>query len=340
MGGHFDIATKLKRIEELNDLINQEGFWNAQNDSVKITQELSNLKELVNQYQKLESDLDFCLDNFEIIKDDLEEITNIIKNANKTIESLENELYFNGEYDKLNCYLEIHPGAGGTEAQDWASMLLNMYERFCEKNNFAFEEISISKGDEAGIKSAIIIIKGINAYAYLKNESGVHRLVRISPFDAGRRRHTSFAAVTVTPEFKSTPNIEINETDLKIDVYHSSGAGGQSVNTTNSAVRITHLPTKIVVTCQNERSQLKNKETAMKILMNKLYELELKKNEEKINSLKNNAININFGSQIRSYVLEPYKLVKDNRTNYENNDPDKILNGDILEMLEYNLKKI
>ena len=340
MGGHFDIATKLTRIEELNDLINQEGFWNAQNDSVKITQELSNLKELVNQYQKLESDLDFCLDNFEIIKDDLEEVTNIIKNANKTIESLENELYFNGEYDKLNCYLEIHPGAGGTEAQDWASMLLNMYERFCEKNNFAFEEISISKGDEAGIKSAIIIIKGINAYAYLKNESGVHRLVRISPFDAGRRRHTSFAAVTVTPEFKSTPNIEINETDLKIDVYHSSGAGGQSVNTTNSAVRITHLPTKIVVTCQNERSQLKNKETAMKILMNKLYELELKKNEEKINSLKNNDININFGSQIRSYVLEPYKLVKDNRTNYENNDPDKILNGDILEMLEYNLKKI
>ena len=340
MGGHFDIATKLTRIEELNDLINQEGFWNAQNDSVKITQELSNLKELVNQYQKLESDLDFCLDNFEIIKDDLEEITNIIKNANKIIESLENELYFNGEYDKLNCYLEIHPGAGGTEAQDWASMLLNMYERFCEKNNFAFEEISISKGDEAGIKSAIIIIKGINAYAYLKNESGVHRLVRISPFDAGRRRHTSFAAVTITPEFKSTPNIEINETDLKIDVYHSSGAGGQSVNTTNSAVRITHLPTKIVVTCQNERSQLKNKETAMKILMNKLYELELKKNEEKINSLKNNDININFGSQIRSYVLEPYKLVKDNRSNYENNDPDKILNGDILEMLEYNLKKI
>ena len=340
MGGHFDIATRLTRIEELNDLINQEGFWNAQNDSVKITQELSNLKELVNQYQKLESDLDFCLDNFEIIKDDLEEITNIIKNANKTIESLENELYFNGEYDKLNCYLEIHPGAGGTEAQDWASMLLNMYERFCEKNNFAFEEISISKGDEAGIKSAIIIIKGINAYAYLKNESGVHRLVRISPFDAGRRRHTSFAAVTITPEFKSTPNIEINETDLKIDVYHSSGAGGQSVNTTNSAVRITHLPTKIVVTCQNERSQLKNKETALKILMNKLYELELKKNEEKINSLKNNDININFGSQIRSYVLEPYKLVKDNRSNYENNDPDKILNGDILEMLEYNLKKI
>ncbi len=340
MGGHFDIATKLRRIKELNDLINQEGFWDNQNDSVKITQELSYLRDLVNQYQKLESEIDFCLDNFEVLKEDLDEISNIIESANKTIESLENELYFNGEYDKLNCYLEIHPGAGGTEAQDWASMLLNMYERFCEKNNFTFEEISISKGDEAGIKSAIIIIKGINAYAYLKNESGVHRLVRISPFDAGRRRHTSFAAVTVTPEFKSTPNIEINEADLKIDVYHSSGAGGQSVNTTNSAVRITHLPTKIVVTCQNERSQLKNKETAMKILMNKLYELELRKNEEKINSLKNNDVNINFGSQIRSYVLEPYKLVKDNRTNYENNDPDKILDGDILDMLEYNLKNI
>lgn len=340
MGGLFDIPNKIKIKDELEEKVKAAGFWDNQVESIKISQELNNLTEIINKYQNLKSDLEFCLENYDILLDDIEEINNLIENSDKIIESLEYELYFNGEYDKLNCYLEIHPGAGGTEAQDWALMLLSMYERFCEKNNFSYEEIAIQKGDEAGIKSATINIKGLNAYAYLKNESGVHRLVRISPFDANRRRHTSFASVTITPEFENTSNIEIKEGDLKIDVYHSSGAGGQSVNTSNSAVRITHLKTKIVVTCQNERSQLKNKDTAMKILMNKLYELELRKNEEKINSLKSNDININFGSQIRSYVLEPYKLVKDNRTNYESNDPDKILNGDILEMLEYNIKNI
>lgn len=340
MGGHFDIPNKIKRKNELEAKAKEDGFWNNQNESIKVSQELNSLNEIINQYQNLKSDLDFCLENFDFLLDDVQEMNKLIENSNKTIESLEYELYFNGEYDRLNCYLEIHPGAGGTEAQDWASMLLDMYEKFCEKNNYSYEEISIQKGEEAGIKSAIINVKGKNAYAYLKHESGVHRLVRISPFDSNKRRHTSFASVTITPEFESISNIEIKESDLKIDVYHSSGAGGQSVNTTNSAVRITHLPTKIVVTCQNERSQLKNKDTAMKILMSKLYELELQKNEEKINSLKGNDININFGSQIRSYVLEPYKLVKDNRTNYECNDPEKILNGEIKEMLEYNIKNI
>lgn len=219
-------------------------------------------------------------------------------------------------------------------------MLLRMYLRFSEKYNYTAEIIYSTPGEEAGIKSALLLIKGENAYGYLKRESGVHRLVRISPFDANKRRHTSFASVTVTPEFSNIPSIEINEADLKIDVYHSSGAGGQSVNTSNSAVRITHLPSKIVVTCQNERSQLKNKEIALKILKNKLYEKQIEEENSKINSLKNTSSNIDFGSQIRSYVLEPYKLVKDTRSNFESNDPDKILDGDIYELLDFNLKNI
>ncbi len=253
---------------------------------------------------------------------------------------LEEEALFAGEYDNLNCYLEIHPGAGGTESCDWALMLSRMYQRFCEKYDFKYEEIELSKGDEAGIKSVTLKIKGINAYGLLKLENGVHRLVRISPFDANKRRHTSFAAVSVIPEFDDKIDIEIKEEDLKIDVYHSSGAGGQSVNTSNSAVRITHLPTKTVVVCQNERSQLQNKEQAMKMLKNKLYLLELESREEKISEMKNTDIAINFGSQIRSYVMEPYKMVKDHRSSFETSDPDKILDGEIKEMLLFNLKKV
>lgn len=340
MGGHFDIPSKIKRKNELELIIHGESFWDNQNVSIAISKEYTKLNDVINLYNKLESDLDFCIENYDELKNNIDEIKYLIKNNQTEIEVLENELYFNGEYDKLNCYLEIHPGAGGTESCDWASILLDMYKKFCDKNNFTCEEISVQNGEEAGIKSAILSIKGDNAYAYLKNESGVHRLVRISPFDSNSRRHTSFAAVTITPEFDNTPNIEINENDIKIDVYHSSGAGGQSVNTTNSAVRITHLPTKIVVTCQNERSQLKNKETAMKILRNKLYELELLKNKEKEMELKGANTNINFGSQIRSYVLEPYKLVKDNRTNFESTEPEKILNGEILDLLIFNIKNI
>ena len=242
-------------------------------------------------------------------------------------------------YDKNNCILEIHAGAGGTESCDWSDMLLRMYLRFCEKYGFKYEEISSQPGEEAGLKSVMIKIKGENAFGYLKNESGVHRLVRISPFDSNSRRHTSFASVNVTPEFQKIDSIEIDENDLKIDVFHSSGAGGQSVNTSNSAVRITHLPTKIVVSVQNERSQLKNKEIALEILKSKLYAMELEKHENQINGFKKND-SINFGSQIRSYILEPYKLVKDNRTNFETSSPDKILNGEIMELLEYNLKNI
>ena len=287
----------------------------------------------VKEYNSLNEEISDDLQLIDLVTD--EEIISL----SKRIEELEYDTYFKGEFDNLNCYLEIHPGAGGTESCDFANMLLEMYEKFCEKNKFKYEVIYLQKGEEAGIKSVNIKISSENAYGLLKYESGVHRLVRISPFDSNSRRHTSFASVNVTPEIKKNIDIEINENDLKIDVYHSSGAGGQSVNTSNSAVRITHLPSKIVVAVQNERSQLRNKEIAMEILKNKLYLLELEKNETLTNKLKNND-SINFGSQIRSYILEPYKLVKDYRTNFESNDPESILNGEIMDMLIYNVKEM
>ncbi len=269
-----------------------------------------------------------------------EEINNIdIGKLQNDLDELEINTLLNGEFDNLNCYLEIHSGAGGTESCDWAAMLLRMYKMFCEKNNYTYELVEEQKGEEAGIKSSTILIKGDYAYGYLKNEKGVHRLVRISPFDSGARRHTSFASVQIIPEYNKNIDIEIKESDLKIDVYHSSGAGGQSVNTSNSAVRITHLPSKVVVTCQNERSQLKNKDQAMKLLKMKLYQLEVEKKEKELSALKGENVDINFGSQIRNYVLEPYKLIKDLRSGYESSNTDKILNGDILPILESLLKK-
>lgn len=273
------------------------------------------------------------IDTIDLINGELECLEDGLNN-------LETSVTLSGEFDENNAFVEIHSGAGGTEACDWADMLARMYERFAEKEGLKWEVIDTLKGEEAGIKSATIKISGDYAYGYLKHETGVHRLVRISPFDAGARRHTSFASVSVMPEINKEINIEISEDDLKIDVYHSSGAGGQSVNTSNSAVRITHIPTKTVVTCQNERSQLKNKEIALKILKNKLYLDELAKEEERIKNIKGESANINFGSQIRSYVLEPYKMVKDHRTNYQSNEPEKILDGSIKELLEFNLKEL
>ena len=271
-------------------------------------------------------------------EDELSEIEINIKELEKVIEELEINTLLNKEYDKYNCYLEIHPGAGGTESQDWASMLSRMYQRFCTINDYSCEVMEEQKGEEAGIKSVTLHIKGMYAYGYLKCEKGVHRLVRISPFDSNSRRHTSFASVGVIPEIDNNIDIEIKESDLKIDVYHSSGAGGQSVNTANSAVRITHLPTNTVVTCQNERSQMKNKDEAMKVLKSKLYQIELEKQESKMNELKGASQSINFGSQIRSYVLEPYTLVKDSRSNYETSQTDKVLDGNIKDIIESVLK--
>ena len=304
-------------------------FWNDTNRANKVNQEISNLRKDINTYNDILDRLSFSLSLCEEDIDD-ETLADLIKeyeNLIKEISDFELKALMNGPYDKSDCYVEIHPGAGGTESCDWASMLHRMYTRYCEIKGFSCEVLDLQKGDEAGIKSLTMLVKGYMTYALFKHENGVHRLVRISPFDSNKRRHTSFASVTVTPVFDDSISIEIKESDLKIDVYHSSGAGGQSVNTSNSAVRITHLPSKIVVTCQTERSQLKNKEQAMKLLKSKLYKLEEEKNNSKLNDIKDTSSDINFGSQIRSYVLEPYKLVKDNRSGYESTNPAKILDG-------------
>ena len=339
--GIFDLNSKKDELKNLEEKLNEDNFWQDVDNANVINKKISHLKKEIELYEELNKEIN---ESIEIVKVDDEELINFVIESINSLEQKINELeiatLLNDEFDEYNCFLEIHPGAGGTESCDWTSMLFRMYEKFCEKEGFSWEVIDEAKGDEAGLKSVMIKITGDFAFGYLKFESGVHRLVRISPFDSGARRHTSFASVTVFPEIKKNISIEIKEEDLKIDVYHSSGAGGQSVNTSNSAVRITHLPSKIVVTCQNERSQLKNKEQALNILKNKLYMLEYQKEQEKINALKENNQSINFGSQIRSYILEPYKLIKDHRTNYENNDPEKILNGFIMDMLIYNLKNI
>lgn len=280
----------------------------------------------------------------ELKNEDDKEMFSLIETENveikKELEELEINILLNGPYDKLNVVLELHSGAGGTEACDWANMLYRMYMRWCEKKGYKTEVIDIQDGDEAGIKSASIIVKGINVYGYLKNEKGVHRLVRLSPFDSNNRRHTSFASVDVTPLFENDDiDIEINPNDLRIDVYRSSGCGGQGVNTTDSAVRITHLPTKIVVTCQNERSQIQNKERAMEVLKNKLYQLEIEKRDQNLKEIKGNVMDINFGSAMRSYVMHPYSLVKDNRTSTETSNVLKVLDGDIDMFINDNLKK-
>ncbi len=343
LGGLFDLEKKEKELHDLEILMAEENFWNDINKANQISAQASNLKKEIMDIQSLTvsiQDLKDLTDLLETEEDfDLnKEVEENIDALEKKLEDLEISVLLSNPYDELNCYLEIHPGAGGTESCDWAAMLLRMYTRFCEKNNYTYEIIDEQKGEEAGIKSVTVLIKGLYAYGYFKNEKGIHRLVRISPFDSGARRHTSFASVSITPEFSADVEVEINDKDLKIDVYRSSGKGGQGVNTTDSAVRITHLPTKTVVTCQNERSQLKNKEIAMQVLKSKLYQLELEKKEAEINKIKGINTNIDFGSQIRSYVLEPYTMVKDNRTGYETTQADKVLDGDILGFMVAMLK--
>ena len=270
--------------------------------------------------------------------DDLVIIESDLENIKNNLENLKIDVLLSGEYDKNNALVEIHSGAGGTESNDWANMIKRMYLRYFDKKGFKYEILSEQEGEEVGIKGCLILVKHLNAFGLLKGETGVHRLVRISPFDSNKRRHTSFASVLVTPEINSNINIEIKEEDLKIDVYRSSGAGGQSVNTTDSAVRITHLPTGIVVTCQNERSQIKNKEKAMDILKSKLYLLEKESLDKKINDLKGSIMDVNFGSQIRNYVMCPYSLVKDLRTNYETSNVNGVLDGDLDKLIESYLK--
>ena len=268
------------------------------------------------------------------------EVIENIKKLKDLAKTNETKCFLSKENDGLNCYVEIHAGAGGTESQDWAEMLRRMYLKWAANKNFKSQLISEHKGDEAGIKSSTIKIEGHYTYGWLKSESGIHRLVRISPFDSGARRHTSFASVWIYPVVNENIDIEIIEKDLRIDTYRSSGAGGQHVNTTDSAVRITHIPSKIVVQCQNERSQHKNKETCMNMLKARLYDFMVKKKEQENKNMESSKAEIGWGHQIRSYVLHPYRLIKDNRTNFESSNPDKVLNGEIDDFLESSLYKI
>ena len=315
-------------------------FWNDSDEANKLVSELKNIKNIVTNIDKITDDI---YGNLELVDSADEEIVLLLENEllllKKIVDKLELETYLNGEYDSCNAMIEIHAGAGGTESCDWANMLYRMYSRYANSYGYKIDEFDRQDGEEAGIKSVMFKIIGDRAYGYLKGEKGVHRLVRISPFDSNKRRHTSFASVDVMPEFDNNINIEINDNDIRVDIYRSSGPGGQGVNTTDSAVRITHIPTGIVVTCQNERSQIRNKETAMEILKSKLYNLEVMKKNNQINDLKGDQMTIGFGSAKRSYVMCPYTLVKDNDSGYETSNVDKILDGDIGEMLEKNIRR-
>ena len=342
MGGLFDLDKKKETISSIELELNSPGIWDNVNRANELNTQLTYLKKEVDEYNYLFDSVSNNLEMLEMLKIELDQelLDSINKEYNDLVDRVkefEVKSLLNGEFDNNNCFLEIHPGAGGTESCDWASMLLRMYTMFFDRFGLTYNIMDKQAGDEAGIKSVTLEVKGPYAYGYLKSEIGVHRLVRISPFDSNARRHTSFAAVNVTPEFDDVTDIEIKDDDIRVDVYRSSGNGGQGVNTTDSAVRISHLPSGIVVCVQNERSQIKNKEIAMKILKSKLYKMEVEKREKEIASLKGNA-NIDFGSQIRNYVLEPYSLVKDLRSNYETSNPEKVLDGDLYPFIEAYLR--
>ena len=331
------------RAEELEQQTLIEGFWNDTKASNAVLQEMKSIKSRIKKMEELLQLNNNVQDLIEFLTlesdEELEkELTNTLQSLEKGLDKFQVELLLSGKFDKNNALITLHPGAGGTESQDWAEMLYRMYTRWATKNHCTVKELDYLEGEEAGIKSVTFLIEGEYAYGYMKSEQGVHRLVRISPFDAGGRRHTSFASVEVLPEIDDTVEIEINPNDLKIDTYRASGAGGQHINKTDSAVRITHIPTGVVTSCQSERSQTMNKETAMKMLKSKLIDLKEKEHKEKIEDLKGEQKEIAWGSQIRSYVFCPYTLVKDHRTNFEVGNVEAVMDGDIDAFMEAYLR--
>ena len=339
----FDLGSLKKQLINLKAQSEVEGFWSDNEKARKVMVEISEIEQNIDLISDFENKIKEVNDYFLLASEENDQV--IVSECHETLnkiindlEKLEFQLQFDGEADSSSCYLEIHAGAGGTESQDWAQMLQRMYMRWAERKKFKFEIMYESYGEEAGIKSCTALVEGKYAFGYLKKESGIHRLVRISPFDSNARRHTSFSSVWISPYVDETVEINLQDKDMRIDTFRASGAGGQHVNTTDSAIRITHEPTGIVVQCQNERSQHKNKSTAINLLKSKLYELEIQKieNEKKVSEDKKS--DIGWGNQIRSYVLHPYRMVKDLRSNHEDSNPDAVLDGDIDDLIFSNIK--
>ncbi|MFC1485144.1 peptide chain release factor 2 [bacterium] len=344
-GGVFEIDSKIEKLSEIEKISHDPDFWNDQQNAQKVMQEINALKVDINSWQTLNQDLENNYELWEMAelendKEVLREVEGELVKLKEKIDRFNFEAKLNGKFDKNNAIVTMHAGAGGTEACDWVDMLLRMYTRWCERKDYKVEILDILPGEEAGIKSVVFTVKGLYSYGYLKSEVGVHRLVRISPFDSNKRRHTSFASCDVIPEITDDIDIKIEDKDLRIDTYRASGAGGQHVNKTESAVRITHLPTGVVVQCQNERSQHKNKATAMKLLKAKLFELEEEKKRKASERHYDEKGLIAWGSQIRSYVFCPYTLVKDHRTNCESGNLQAVMDGDIDIFIDAFLNKI
>lgn len=343
LGGLFDLDALEADIADYEYQMSQPDFWDDNEVAQEVIQELNSSKETYQTISSLEDqveELTMALELYNETKDEemYQEAGELTEALSKAIDSYEIMLLLSGEYDKNDAILEIHPGAGGTESQDWGSMLLRMYQRYADHKGFSVEVLDYQAGDEAGIKSVVLEIKGHNAYGLLKSEKGVHRLVRISPFDSNARRHTSFASIEVTPLIDQSVEININPDDIRIDTYRASGAGGQHVNKTDSAVRITHIPTGVVTQSQAQRSQLQNREQAMKLLKSKLHQLEVEQKAKELAEIKGDQKEIGWGSQIRSYVFHPYSMVKDHRTNYEVGNTDKVMDGDLDDFIDAYLK--
>lgn len=340
---HFDVAHKEQKLKLLEEQTMNNDFWNDSENSSKVLKQINGLKATVEKFKRVQTELENIIEMNELLKSEaddemLKEVIKSTEKMEKEIEKLEITTLLSGKYDSNNAIITIHPGAGGTEAQDWAEMLYRMYARWCNSHGYELKELDYLDGEEAGIKSVTFSVSGEYAYGYLKSEMGVHRLVRISPFDSGGRRHTSFASIEVLPEITDDIELDINPDDIKMDVYRASGAGGQHINKTSSAVRLTHIPTGIIVACQTERSQFQNKDTAMKMLKSKLLNLKEKEQKDTIDELKGIQMDIAWGSQIRSYVFCPYTLVKDHRTNYEVGNVQSVMDGELDGFIDSYLK--